>query len=119
MTVTPAPMVVTALLPAVLDDDSDERAVTDTLLDLVDLAAGLEHLIDGLAELLTHATAAATRRAYESDFSRATEVNRGATAAVLRALRDRALLLVGFAAALRRSELSAWTSVASPTIPPG
>jgi hypothetical protein len=69
ITLAPAPMVVTALLPAVLDDDPDERAVTDTLLDRVDLSAELEHLIDGLAELLTHATAAATRRAYESDFS--------------------------------------------------
>jgi hypothetical protein len=30
MIVAPAPMVVTALLPAVFDDDPDERAVTDT-----------------------------------------------------------------------------------------
>jgi hypothetical protein len=61
--------VVAGLLPAVLADDPDERAVTDTLLDRVDLAAELERLIDGLAELLTHATAARTRRAYESDFA--------------------------------------------------
>jgi integrase len=59
----------TGLLPALLDDDPDELLVTDTLLDRVDLAVELAGLVDGLAELLEHATAAATRRAYESDLA--------------------------------------------------
>ncbi|MCE5292044.1 MAG: tyrosine-type recombinase/integrase [Nocardiaceae bacterium] len=61
--------VLAGLLPALLDDDPDERAVTDTLLERVDLTAELGRLVDGLAELLTHARAARTRRAYESDLA--------------------------------------------------
>lgn len=67
--VLPAPSVLAGLLPAVLTDDPDERLVTDTLLDRVDIVADLEHLIDGLADLLEHATSPSTRRAYESDFA--------------------------------------------------
>ena len=55
------------LLPALITDDPDEQAVTESLLAGVDLEAELEGLVDGLADLLEHATAAATRRAYESD----------------------------------------------------
>ncbi len=67
MTVALADEVVAGLLPAVLADEPDERVITDTLLDRVDLVNELERLVDGLAELLTHASAARTRRAYESD----------------------------------------------------
>jgi hypothetical protein len=55
------------LLPGLLDEDPDEALVTDTLLDQVDIATELAGLADGLADLLEHATAAATRKAYESD----------------------------------------------------
>ena len=60
--------VIAGLLPALLDDDPGEQAVTDTPLERADLAAGLGALTDGLAALLQAATAPATRRAYESDF---------------------------------------------------
>lgn len=65
----PAPSVLAGLLPAVFADDPDERLVTDTLLDRVDIVADLEHLIDGLADLLERAASPRTRRAYESDFA--------------------------------------------------
>lgn len=39
--------VIAGLSPAVLVDDFDERAVTDTLLDRIDLAAELGRLVDG------------------------------------------------------------------------
>lgn len=65
----PASAVLAGLLPAVFADDPDERLVTDTLLERVDLVAELEALVDGLADLLEHATSASTRRAYESDFA--------------------------------------------------
>ena len=57
------------LLPAVLDDDPDEAAVTDALLDAVDLSAELGALVEQLADLLEHATSAGTRRAYASDWA--------------------------------------------------
>jgi hypothetical protein len=60
--------VIAGLLPALLDDDPGEQAVTHTLLEHADLAARLGALTDGLAALLEAATAPATRRAYESDF---------------------------------------------------
>ena len=56
-----------SLLPALVDNDPDELIVTESLLDVVDLNAELGALVEALADLLEHATAAATRRAYESD----------------------------------------------------
>ena len=57
------------LLPAVLDDDPDEAAVTDALLDTVDLAGDLQPLVEALADLLEHASAPGTRRAYATDWA--------------------------------------------------
>jgi len=57
------------LLPALADDDPGEAAVTDALLEAVDLAEDLSALVDGLADLLEHATAAGTRRAYAADWA--------------------------------------------------
>ena len=57
------------LLPAVLDDDPDEAAVTDALLDTVDLAGDLQPLVDALADLLEYATSPGTRRAYATDWA--------------------------------------------------
>jgi integrase len=58
-----------ALLPALIADDPDERVVTDTLLDQLDLSIRLDQMIDGLVALLEAATTPRTRRAYESDFT--------------------------------------------------
>ncbi|MDQ3484217.1 MAG: hypothetical protein M3445_02195, partial [Actinomycetota bacterium] len=52
------------LLPAVLSEDVDEAAVTDALLEAVDLPAELGRLVTELADLLESSTAASTRRAY-------------------------------------------------------
>ncbi len=57
------------LLPAVLGEDVDEAAVTDALLDAVDLPAELGRLVTELADLLESSTAASTRRAYTSDWA--------------------------------------------------
>ncbi len=57
------------LLPAVLDDDPDETAVTDALLDTVDLAGELQLLVEALADLLEQASSPGTRRAYASDWA--------------------------------------------------
>ena len=67
--VAPTASVRDGLLPAVFDDDPDERLVTDTLLERLDIAADLEALVEGLADLLEHASSPRTRRAYESDFT--------------------------------------------------
>ena len=61
------------LLPAVLDDDPDEAAVTDALLDTVDLAGDLQPLVEALADLLEHATSPGTRRAYATDWAEFTD----------------------------------------------
>lgn len=47
------------LLPAVLDNDPNERLVTDTLLERLDLELELDALVEALAELLEHASAPA------------------------------------------------------------
>lgn len=60
------------LLPAVLDNDPNERLVTDTLLERLDLDLELDALVEALAELLEHASAPATRRAYEADLAHVT-----------------------------------------------
>ncbi|MDQ3611471.1 MAG: hypothetical protein M4D85_07710, partial [Actinomycetota bacterium] len=57
------------LLPAVLGEDPDEAAVTDALLEAVDLPAELGRLVTELADLLEQSTAASTRRAYTSDWA--------------------------------------------------
>ena len=57
------------LLPAVLDDDPDETAVTDALLDTVDLAGELQLLVEALADLPEQASSPGTRRAYASDWA--------------------------------------------------
>ena len=57
------------LVPALLDDDPDEAAVTDALLDTVDLPVELGALVEQLADLLEHATSAGTRRAYAADWA--------------------------------------------------
>lgn len=57
------------LLPALADDDPDEAAVTDALLEAVDLPADLAALVEGLADLLENATAVGTRRAYAADWA--------------------------------------------------
>lgn len=57
------------LLPAVLVDDPDEAAVTDALLDTVDLPADLAALVEQLADLLEQATSPGTRRAYATDWA--------------------------------------------------
>lgn len=61
------------LLPAVLDDDPDEAAVTDALLDTVDFAGDLQGLVDALADLLEHASSPGTRRAYATDWAEFTD----------------------------------------------
>lgn len=63
----PAPWL--RLLPGVLDDDPGEAAVTDALLDTIDLPAELARLVEELADLLEQATAAGARRAYASDWA--------------------------------------------------
>ncbi len=57
------------LLPAVLDDDRDDAAVTDALLATVDLPADLSAFVEELADLLEQATSAGTRRAYATDWT--------------------------------------------------
>lgn len=64
-----APGVWRDLLPAVLGEDPDEAAVTDALLEAVDLPAELGRLVTELADLLEQSTAASTRRAYSSDWA--------------------------------------------------
>jgi len=54
-----------AAAAGVLDEDPDEAAVTDALLDTVDLAEDLRPLLDALE----HATSAGTRRAYATDWA--------------------------------------------------
>jgi len=57
------------LLPALAEDDPDEAAVTNALLDTVDLPVELDELVEQLADLLEHATSAGTRRAYAADWA--------------------------------------------------
>lgn len=57
------------LLPALAEDDPDEAAVTDALLDTVDLPVELDALVEQLADLLEHATSTGTRRAYAADWA--------------------------------------------------
>ena len=47
-----------AVLSAVLEEEPGEAAVTDALLAAIDVAAELEQLVEGLADLLQAATAA-------------------------------------------------------------
>ncbi|HKE66224.1 MAG TPA: hypothetical protein VKB59_16450 [Micromonosporaceae bacterium] len=63
---------VDALLPALLADEPDEQAVSDALLDRLDVSRHLDELIEGLARLLAAATSPQTRLAYESDFAQFT-----------------------------------------------
>lgn len=63
---------VDALLPALLADESDEQAVSDALLDRLDVSRHLDELIEGLARLLAAATSPQTRLAYEADFAQFT-----------------------------------------------
>jgi hypothetical protein len=53
----------------VLDDDPDDAAVTDALLDTVDLPADLTALVEQLADLLERATSPGTHRAYATDWA--------------------------------------------------
>ena len=57
------------LLGGVLDPDPGEAAVTDALLDTLDLSVELGNLVEVLAGLLEASTASATRRAYEADWA--------------------------------------------------